>query len=264
MHETRNNVLIFGFAALVLYAMYGWLFAADFTPNVLPSVDFHRYLSTGGALVVGAITVYFVYVQDKLNDELARVSGGQYFECDGLCFWPTMRVRQLKGKDGDAVKSVAELCLYYQNRFSGVCEAVIHLKPPADSVYSHKGATDLHFAFRTQPGGYGVIHQPIAVSRAYQGELLPLEFGAAVRWPGLRGDKLRSKQGRACGTFNVDWSLAHRLSRHELCGEIDLINPTKVSLGMPTDVVTDLKGAMFKQETFSYWETSKDDHTSLV
>lgn len=263
MHDTRNNLLIFGFAGLTLYAFYAWLFAADFTPDVLPSVEFHRYLSSGAGLVVGAAMVYFVYLQDKLNDDLAKVSGGQYFERDGLCFWPVVRVRRAKGKD-DAEKNVAEVCLYYQSRYSGVCEAVIHMRPPSGSIYSHKGASDLHFAFRTQPGGYGVIHQPIAVAREIQGQSIALEFGAAVRWPGLRGDKLRSKQGRACGTFNVDWSLAHRLSRHELCGEIDLIDATRVTLGMPTDVVTDLKGAMFKQETISFWETTKDGHAAIA
>lgn len=258
MNERRNNALVFGFAGLIVYALYAWLFAPDYTPDIPPSVSFHRYLSISLGLLTGAALVYFVYIQDKLSDVLAQVSGGQYFEKDGLCFWPAVRVRRVQDKN------VAEVCLYYQSRYSGVCEAVIHMRPPAGSVYSHKGATDIHFAFRTQPGGYGVIHQPVAVNREVQGNTISLEFGAAIRWPGLRGDKLRSKQGRSCGTFNVDWSLAHRLSRHELCGEIDLIEPTRVTLGMPLDVVTDLKGAMFKQESISHWETSNDDHAAVV
>lgn len=260
MHERRHNRLIYSLTAAILYALAAWLIIPDNWPTIPLGTQVHQYASAALVLALGAGLVYFAILRDPMTDELAKVCTGHYFEKDGLCFFPTTRVRQ----HGD--KLVTDLCLYYQNRYAGACECVIHITPPPGSIYSHKGATDIHFAFRVRPGGYGIIHQPVAVARDYQGQAITIKFGAAVRYPGLRGEKLRSKQGLPCGTFNVDWSLAHRLSRHELCGEIDLIEPTPITIGLPTDVVTDLKGGMFKQEAISFFETdsARSAHASRV
>ncbi|MEO0512583.1 MAG: hypothetical protein AAF108_06765 [Planctomycetota bacterium] len=252
MHQSRNNAIVFALSAAIIYGLFAWLLAPDLTPDVPPSVTFHKYAAASLTLALAAGLVYFVFIRDKLSDDLARVSGGSYFEKDGLCFFPTTRVR----RHGD--KLVTDLCLYYQNRYGGVCETVIHITPPSETIYSHKGATDIHFAFIAKPGGFGIIHQPVAVAREFQGRAITLKVGAAVRWPGLRGEKLRSKEGRPCGDFNIDWNLAHRLSRHELCGEIELIAPASTTIGLPTDVVTDLKGGMFKQEVISFFQSDSE------
>ena len=159
-----------------------------------------------------------------MEDQLSKVTGGRYFEQEGLCFMPLVRMKP----NGEA-----EISLYYQNKYSNPCETVIHLRPPANSMASHRGARDIHFAFIAQPGSYGVIHQPIAVHPKARGQVLDVQLAAATHWPLGHGERLCSQAGVPCGTFNVDWAMAFRQKEHELGGEIELKDPAIVHLTMP-------------------------------
>ena len=246
MHERRNFIITLIFAVAMVWVVYVWIAVAVFTdlPHPAPSLLAHRIGSIIAGFVLGAILVYAYRYEDKLDDDLAKRTMGKYYECDGLCFAPLVRVVDNGGSPQ------AEISMYYQNRFATPCEAVIHLRPPKGSIYSHKGARDLHFALTVQPGAYGVVHQPIAVPHELQGAMLEIELAAAVRWPRGHGDCLRSHQGQPCGTFEVDWALAFRTGRHELGGEIDLKNPRHVHLTMPENVREEMSRSDYTVEVF--------------
>jgi len=226
------------------WGVFAWAVAPDYLPNVAPSVTAHQWASLGMLGLLGFGSLYEFKLRDQLRDQLSAVTGGVFYEQDGLCFMPLVRVRE-----GDGEKRRAEICLYYQNRFSGPCETVVHLRPTvAGAFYSHRGARDLHFAFRCPPGGFGVIHQPVAVPESHQGESVPVQLAAAVRWPNTHRKQLRSKKGQPVGWFAVDWQLAYRQSKHELGGEIELHEPATIHLTMPERVVTDVKRAEYFNE----------------
>jgi len=245
MRERRNSVLVLLCAIAIAWAFMAWV-AALAIPEMqrwfVPSPDAHRALSLAALLVIGSYVVYYVFVQDKLSDELSGVTVGHYFEQDGLCFMPLCRVT----RNGKAEH--AEISLYYQNRYAGPCEAVIHLRPPAGAFRSHRGARDVHFAFIAEGGAFGVIHQPVAVHPDFQGQVVDVQLAAAVRWPRGHGDLLRSRKGQRCGTFNVDWALAYRQSQHELGGDIELRSPAVVHLALPERVVTEIERGEYRIE----------------
>jgi hypothetical protein len=231
MHEKRNFVLTLFLIAAICWAFFNWLVAPEFfrelhIPLWLKTLSLIMTVALGAALFVA-----YRY-EDAMDDELARLTGGRYYEHDGLCFMPLIRVVPSRdGGDGQA-----EISLYYQNRYSNACEAVIHIRPPASTFATHKGARDVHFAFKARPGGFGVVHQPIAVHPKAQGEEIEVQLAAAVRWPMSHGDELRSHNGMESGTFEIDWALAYRQGEHELCGEIELHNPVALHLTMPLGV----------------------------
>ena len=247
MHERRTAIFAAVFALTLLWAVAAWVvaMAVPAFEQWLPlGTRVHQFGSLGVFLVAGALLLYDLKIRDKADDKLAQLTLGHYFEQDGLCFMPLVRVRQRPDQPPRA-----EISLYYQNRFSGVCEAVIHLRPPEGSFYSHQGARDVHFAFRCAPGAFGVIHQPVGVRPDSQGEALEVKLAAAVRWPRSRGDQVRRRKGTPVGSFDVDWALAYRQSRHELCGEIQLHNPVTVHLSMPQNVNHEIQRSEFMNET---------------
>lgn len=250
MHERRNFVVTLLFIAALAWGLYVWLalFVFPALPEPAPSLLAHRIGSLVLAFGFGAVLVYAYRYEDKLPDELARRTMGVYYERDGLCFAPMVRVVESAGGPPQA-----EISLYYQNRFDNPCEAVIHLRPSQCSMYSHQGARDVHFAFTVQPGAHGVIHQPVAVPHECQGESVEVELAAAVRWPRGHGDCLRSRIGRPCGTFDVDWALAFRQSRHELGGEIELRDPVRIRLTMPDGVREEMGRSEYTIEVFDVY-----------
>ena len=78
-----------------------------------------------------------------------------------------------------------------------------------------------------------------------------VEMAEAVRYPRGHGQKLRSKRGIPCGTFDVDWALAFRQSAHELNGEIELKDPAKVHMVLPDHVQEKVTRAEYEHEIFS-------------
>ncbi len=246
MHERRNTALTLILAGALLWAAIAWIAAAAIPQiDLWPSLLGHRIASILLLAGTGAGLVYGLYIQDKLPDDLRRRTLGEYFEQDGICFLPMTRV---VGRDGE---QRAEISLYYQNRYAGPAEIVVHIRPPAGALHSHRGARDVHFAFRCESGAFGVIHQPIAVAPHAQGQPVTVELAAAVRWLRSRGEQLRSHRGRAVGTFDVDWALAYRQSEHELGGEIELKNPARLHLLLPDNVATEIERGEFVNEVLA-------------
>lgn len=247
MHERRNMALVVLLCLAVLWAAFAWVVAPDYAASIKPSLAFHQNAALGVSLVLVAAVVYVLKFQDKLGDDLAHVAGGRYYEQDGLCFMPLVRIT--KTKKGH---QRAEISLYYQNRYRGMCEAVIHIRPSNRAFFSHHGARDIHFAFQARPGAFGVIHQPIAVGTEHQGEVIEVQIAAVVRFPKTRGQRLRSHEGMPVGTFQVDWALAYRQTEHELGGDIELIKPAVLHMTMPESVLHDIERGEYTKETIAH------------
>ncbi|MEL7473452.1 MAG: hypothetical protein AAGK04_09060 [Planctomycetota bacterium] len=234
MHEKRDTLISVAVGVGLLWIFLAWIVAPAVSWTPPGGLDAHRYASASVTIIAFALWVYFLKMRDRLEDRLAKLTAGQYYERDGLCFWPLIRVRP--GVDGQPGQ--AEIALHYQNRFSGAAEAIVHLRPEHGAYSSHEGGVEVHMTFRAGSGAYGVIHQPIGIKAEHQGEPIRVEVAAAVRWPLGQGPRLRSHEGAAIGTFNVDWALAYRRSRHELCGEIELKDPVVLTMSLPDGVAT--------------------------
>ncbi|MCB9845967.1 MAG: hypothetical protein H6811_08290 [Phycisphaeraceae bacterium] len=246
MHERRNLVVFTLLFAALLWGLVAWLVAPDYLKELPPSVGWHKAASLVALCAFGVFAAYVSWVEDKLPEQLMGRTGGRAFEQDGLLFMPMIRVAEVEGRPNHC-----ELSVYYENRFSGDCEAVIHLRPDDAAFFSHHGAREVHFGFRCPGGAFGVVHQPIAIRRKLQGMPVRVQVAAAVRYPKTHGQKLRSRRGQPCGTFDVDWALAYRQSSHELGGEIKLADPATLSLVLPDDVDDDIRRGDFRIEPIS-------------
>ncbi|TVQ63145.1 MAG: hypothetical protein EA378_02305 [Phycisphaerales bacterium] len=255
MRERWRFIAVLALTLAGAWALWAWMLAL-----AIPAIDLageagriSRLLALSFLLMTSAFALYEFKIRDQAPDRLAQVAPGAYFERDGLCFRPLIRVSHEEGG-----RQRAEISLYYQNRYAGECEAIIHLRPPERTVCSHRGGRDIHVALRVGGGAFGVVHQPVAVAPESQGQPVEFELAAAVRWIRGQGDQLRSRCGEPVGTFEVDWALAYRQSRHELCGEIELKQPARLSLTMPERVLDDIVKGEYKIEIFDGLDSARN------
>lgn len=236
MHETRNFLLVIALVAAVVWAFVAWFVLGAEAALLWPQRIAAIVLIAGGALWL----IHAFLIEDKLPNRIKEVLGGYYYEADGLSFMPTIRVNG----------GQAELSLYYQNRFENPVEAVVHLRPPEASFVIRPGTRDVHFAFKASGGDFGVIHQPIAVPRHLQGDVVDVEIAAASYYPRSHGARLRKEAGLPCGHLAVDWGGSHfKIGVHEVSGEIELLGTVTIHLSMPIDVSDELTGReVWKQE----------------
>ncbi len=226
MHETRNFLLVIVLVGSVVWAVVAWFVLG---PNA-PLLEVQK---VAALLLIPSSAAWLVYAfkfEDKLPNRLKEVLGGIYYEADGLSFMPIVR-----SNGGQA-----ELSLYYQNRYENPLEAVVHLRPPEDCFIIRPGMRDVHFAFKADGGDFGVIHQPIAVPRHLQGEVINVELAAVSYYPRSHGSRWRREAGMTCGTLLVDWGgAAFKSGVHEVSGELELIDPVTLHLSMPNGVRTE-------------------------
>ncbi len=236
MHEKRNFVVVIALTASVVWAILAWfVFPADLGLRTA-----QRIASLVLLAACGAWLVYAFLLEDKLPDHMKSLLGGMYYDVDGLSFMPIVRVTGAQ----------AELSLYYQNRYENPVEAIVHLRPPEDSFIIRPGMRDVHFAFKADGGDFGVIHQPIAVPRHLQGEVINVQLGAASWYPRSHGARLRKRAGLTCGSLPVDWGgAALKAGVHEGSEEVELIAPITLHLSMPVGVREEVTGReVWKQQ----------------
>lgn len=238
MHEKRNFMMVLVLVGSVIWAIYAWIWMPEGSATLWPQ-------RTASTLLTVSLALWLFYAmryEDKLPDHLRSVIGEFYYEADGLCFAPMIRVRDHH----------AELCVYYQNRYENPAEAIVHLRPPSveNSFVIQPGYRDVHIAFRCDGGDFGVIRQPIAVPRHIQGEVIELKMAASTWYPRSHGACLRRRQGMACGSLPVDWvGNPLKVGVHEVSGEIPLSNPVTLRLAMPERVETEpSRAALWRQE----------------
>lgn len=224
MHETRNFILVIALIAALLWALLAWLLL---DPDTGRMVLAQRILAPALVLAIGAWLFYALVFEDHLPDYLKEKVGPVYYEADGLSFLPMVRVK----------KNVAELCVYYQNRYENPVEAVVHLRLPEVAFIVHEELRDVNFAFRCAGGDFGVIEQPIAVPKHLQGQVVTALLAATTHYPRSHGACWRRKPGVACGSLPADWSGgAFQSGVHEASSEMELSDPIELRLAMPTDV----------------------------
>lgn len=229
MHDGRNTGYTLLLVIAILWAFFVWLAAPALEWEIgAPLVQ--KALSLLAVAGLGGLVMYCLSTEDPLDDRLALATAGHYFERDGLCFMPLTRVVQTD--EGPQ----AEVSLYYQSRYNGLCEAVIHLRPDAGAIRTPDGSRGLVFAFRCDPGAFGVIHQPIGIPHGFQGATVEADIGAAVRWPRGHGEVVRSREGAPCGRFAVDWARVYSQPAQELGGQIELKKPARIHLALPEKV----------------------------
>jgi hypothetical protein len=248
MHEKRNFIMVLLLIGSIIWAVIAWLFLHSDHTMVLSQ----QVASTLLVISLAAWLFYAMKFEDKLPDHLRNVVGEFYYEADGLSFMPMIRVRPARGEGGGAAQDQAELCVYYQNRYENLVEAIVHLRPPpeGESFVIQPGMRDVHFAFRASGGDFGVIHQPIAVPRHLQGEVIEVKMAASSWYPRSKGARLRKHAGMPCGTLLVDWvGNPLKIGVHEVSGEIPLTNPVTLHLPMPDHVREELtESQLWRQE----------------
>ncbi|MEE9211448.1 MAG: hypothetical protein V3U29_02220 [Phycisphaeraceae bacterium] len=239
MHEVRNFVLtVVGIVAFI-WAFVAWFVVAPPLGDVSVLVWCQRVIAT--LLLVGAGGWLFCCfkIEDKLPDHLKQVVGKYYYEAGGVSFMPIIRSK----------KGQAELSVYYQNRYENRANVIIHLRPPEQSFVIRPGMRDVHLAFTVGGGGFGVIHQPIAVPAQIQGEVVEVQLAAASHYPRSRGPRLRRHEGMRCGTLLTDWvGAVFRAGVHEVSGEIELQEPVTLHLSMPSGVSDRLRDNLWRFE----------------
>ncbi len=236
MREKRNALLVVFMLLMFCWAFWAWLMKS---PETSSAVWLYRIVSTALLAISGGYFFWSMKFEDRLPDHLAEHTGGVYYEQAGLCFMPVMR------KEADR----AYLCIYYQNRFDSPVEAIVHLRPPENSIQHRPDAKDIHFAFICAGGGVGLIQQPVAVHPRLQGQIVDVKMAAAVNYRHNRGQQLRSTRGLSCGTFDVDWGINFRTGMHELSGEIELFDPVTLHIPIPRDVSNRIRANdQWKQE----------------
>ena len=224
MHEKRNFALVLTFAALTIWSIWSW-FASGPIGAGTTEIWAQRIVSLAFVVGLGGFLVHALWLVDRLHDQLADAVGSIYYETDGVCFLPLVRLDS---------SGAAELRLYYQNRFENPAHVVVHLRPTGPCFAVSHGGDDIHIAFTCGGGDFGVIHQPIRVPTALRGEVIDLRLAAASRYPRSHGGRLRSHEGMECGTVRVDWAgAAFRLGVHETSNEIELIDPVSIHLALP-------------------------------
>ncbi len=228
MHERRNFILVLLLIGSAVWALVAWGWMGASLGEASMVVWAQRVLASAMLLSCAGWLCWAMIGEDKLPDHLRTEVGGVYYEVDGLCFMPIVRI----GKN-----ERAELRIYYQNRFENPVNAVVHLRPPQDTFVIKEGMRDAHFAFRANGGDFGCIRQPIAVPRYLQGEVVHVDLAAACHYPRGKGAWMRRTRGMPCGTLDVDWQgAAFKMGVHFATGEIELKEPVTLHLCMPRGV----------------------------
>ncbi len=141
MHEKRNFVLVLLLLAAAVWAIVSWFVMGAGAAALWPQ----RIASLAIIAVCGAWLVHALAFEDKLPDHLKATLGEQYyFEADGICFMPIVRTRSGR----------TELSVYYQNRFEGPVQCIVHLRPPEESFVIRDGVRDVHIAYRSDGGDF--------------------------------------------------------------------------------------------------------------
>jgi len=223
VHERRNFIMVLLLVGAVIWGVVVWFI---FDADELAFPVFQRATSIFLALAMIAFLIFALRFEDKLPDRMKEFVGEMYYNADGLSFMPTIR------REGDHAK----LCVYYQNHYENPAHAIVHLRPSEDCFIIQPGMRDVHFAFTAGGGDFGMIVQPITVPRHLQGEVVEIQLAAASYYPRSHGAQLRRSRGLPCGTLLVDWGAAFRSGVHEASGEIQLNNPTRLHLSLPSGV----------------------------
>lgn len=242
VREARNFILSLVAIVTFIWGFIAWWVIALPTEIVSSGLWWQRIISLGLLLVAAAWLYYSFKYEDRMTNLLKDIVGEHYYQTDGVSFMPLVRMKE---------NNQAELSVYYQNHYENPANVIVHLQPSEKSFVIHKDMRDVHLAFTADGGSFGVIHQPIAVPKEIQGQVIDVQLAAASHYPRTHGDQLRRHTGMRCGTLHIDWvGAAFRAGVHEVSGEVELDGPVTLHLAMPL-------GANTKPPEDNLWRLEK-------
>jgi hypothetical protein len=128
---------------------------------------------------------------DVAPDFLGQRVSRRYYDQDGFCFVPVLAVRD----DG-----LCHVNVYYQNRYSGACDGVVWLRPPARSFsFGRHDLPEVRVKVTCGGGAFGVVSVPVGIGAKYQGKRWAYEVSASSEYPNGRGERLRFGPGMKVG-----------------------------------------------------------------
>lgn len=176
--------------AAVFIGLAAGLFAAvtwfGFRPGQLTvAIWTTRFVAPVVMVTAVGVVIRSALRPDSAPDYLKAIVG-RAFECEGLCFSVVPDV------EGD----VAELHVFWQNRFARRCELTITLQRMALFALSRRSLETLAATIGCEGGAFGVTRIPVGVPTKLQGRKKPFEIAASVRYPEGRGEMLRFRAGQ--------------------------------------------------------------------
>lgn len=197
--------------------------------------------SAGPVMIVcGALLLWRLsHRPDEAPDFLRSMFKDQFrrpFEAGGVCF---VVIPESGG-------GVAELHIFFQNRWEAPCQARITIRRDHGFAWSHKKMEIATVRFWCEGGSFGLVRVPIGVPRALQGKRKRLAASASVGYPQGRGRMIRFKAGKRVGSGDIGAgtiAAAHLLggvagaamAAHQAAGQFRMTYPAGVAEEVPPD-----------------------------
>jgi hypothetical protein len=143
-----------------------------------------RTVPLAAAMPVG-IWLYRIRRDAEILPDLLRQVARRYFEKNGLCFTPTIETTP---------QGTCLLCIYFQNRHSGVAISTIAIRP-LNVLLARRKPAGATVTIECPGGGFGVYRIPFPIPAPSQGKRMHFAVGADTKYPAGRGKLLRLRTG---------------------------------------------------------------------
>lgn len=171
-------------AAVLILSLFAFAMSFAKTDALDSPLPMLRLVS--GILVAGSLSLLiWAELRKDQVPEFLRRNYGKFFERSGFCFLPLQEIDE-NGKVG--------MWIYFQNRYSHPCEAVVHIspirwrlrKPPLPALQVRI----------TCPGAaYGRCGVSWPVPAGWEGKTILIGVGAESRYLSGKGELLRYREG---------------------------------------------------------------------
>jgi len=141
-------------------------------------------------LICASLLYWSCNRRDPAPDFLSRISKN-YFDQGGLCFLVAV----------EEIDMTCYLTVYYQNRFSRPCNAIIALHGP-EEIFPGENPYLLHLKFNCAGGAFGKVAMPWGIPLTLQGTTMTFKLTADSNYPSGRGPTLRFRDGLRVGTLS--------------------------------------------------------------
>jgi hypothetical protein len=144
-----------------------------------------------GSMGAGGFGLAWLFAPRPLAREAPDVLAelvDHYFECDGLCFVPTLEV----------IDGICWFNVYCQNRYERPCRAALAFIPMEGMARSSDQRSDvppLVTNVGCDGGEVAVVRFPYPIASKWQGRIMIYDITGTVAYDGGRGRLIRSREG---------------------------------------------------------------------
>ena len=171
-----------------------------------------------------------MYPNSRAPDLLAKIATN-YFESDGLCFFPVV----------DVVDGFCRISMLYQNRCSGHCRAEISLRAVPNFWLRSPNKKILVFDIDCKGGEYGVVSQFYGIKSWWQGKTAEFQVEGKASYPDGKGDLLRIEKGQQVESKTFGSEILRLLVAILTRGHVILDDGvSKVHLALPPNVAEEV------------------------